>query len=187
MSSSERRADSPLRGRPLLAAIAVAAALMMGGCTVRPLYGDVSSSIAPGTRAGLGTVSIKAVDTRVAQEVRNHLIFMLNGGAGEPASPRHYVDINVTTRSLDVAAVQVARENEPTAGSVMVTSNYTITDAATGFVVATGIRQVVSSFDQPRQGFALARALRDAENRAARELAEVLRLAIAQELEDLPA
>jgi LPS-assembly lipoprotein len=40
----------------------------------------------------------------------------------------------------------------------------------------------VSSYDISTQQFAAYRALRDAEDRAARELADLLRLAIAQDL-----
>jgi LPS-assembly lipoprotein len=54
-------------------------------------------------------------------------------------------------------------------------------------VVASGTRQFVSSYDVPRQEFAALRAKRDAENRAARELAELIRLAVAQDLTRLPA
>ena len=49
-------------------------------------------------------------------------------------------------------------------------------------VVASGRRQITSSYDVPRQEFAAYRARLDAENRAAREVAELLNLAIAQEL-----
>ena len=78
--------------------------------------------------------------------------------------------------------MQRARENEPTAGTVTLTANYVLTENATGEVAATGRRQITSSYDVPRQEFAALRAERDAENRAARELAELLKLVLAQEL-----
>jgi len=43
-------------------------------------------------------------------------------------------------------------------------------------------RAAASSFDKPRQEYASYRAQLDAENRAARELAELLNLAVAQDL-----
>ena len=51
-----------------------------------------------------------------------------------------------------------------------------------GEVVASGSRQIMSSYDVPRQEFAAYRARLNAEDRAARELAELLNLAIAQKL-----
>jgi LPS-assembly lipoprotein len=122
------------------------------------------------------------VSTRYGQEVRNHLIFGLNGGAGQPANPLYSLDLGVTARASAAATIQRALEEEPTASMMTVASNYVLTDAKTGDVVARGRREVSSSYDVPRQAFAAMRAQRDAENRAARELAELLRLAIAQDL-----
>jgi len=48
--------------------------------------------------------------------------------------------------------------------------------------VASGRRSISSSFDRPLQEFAAYRAQRDAEDRAARELADLLHLAVAQDL-----
>ncbi len=62
------------------------------------------------------------------------------------------------------------------------TAAYTLSDATTGKTVASGKRSITSSFDRPLQEFAAYRAQRDAEDRAARELADLLRLAIAQDL-----
>ena len=73
-------------------------------------------------------------------------------------------------------------ENEATAGTVTLTASYALTDAKTGTTIATGKRSITSSFDKPRQEFASYRAQIDAENRAARELADLLRLSIAQDL-----
>ncbi|MEQ8294997.1 MAG: LPS assembly lipoprotein LptE [Nitratireductor sp.] len=165
---------------PLLALL-----LITSACTVRPLYGEASGSIGAG--GGLGSIAVNPVTSRYAQEVRNHLIFGLNGGAGQPASPRYLLDLNVTSTFRNSASVQVARENEPTAGAVVMTSRYRLIDAETGKAVANGRRSVNASFDKPRQEFAVLRAERDAENRAARELAEMLRVALAQDLENLPA
>ncbi|RVC45897.1 hypothetical protein EN779_32345, partial [Mesorhizobium sp. M4B.F.Ca.ET.088.02.2.1] len=81
------------------------------------------------------------------------------------------------------ALVQIQTdEDEPTAGTVTLTSSYVLTDASTGTVIATGKRSVPSSFDRPRQEYASYRAQIDAENRAARELADLLRLSVAQDL-----
>jgi LPS-assembly lipoprotein len=80
------------------------------------------------------------------------------------------------------ASIQVAAENRPTAGMVTMTSNYRLVDTTTGDVISSGTRRVSASFDKPRQEFAAYRAERDAQDRAARELAELIRHAIAQDL-----
>ena len=57
-----------------------------------------------------------------------------------------------------------------------------LTDAKTGVVVATGKRSIRHPSTCRRQEFASYRAQIDAENRAARELAEMLSLSVAQDL-----
>lgn len=52
---------------------------------------------------------------------------------------------------------------------------YTLKDNRTARVVGSGKRTVVTFYDQTTQEFANRRALRDAENRAAQQLAEIVR------------
>ena len=158
--------------------------IALAGCQVRPLYSDAAPNAAGITaNAALNSISVNEVDSRVAQEVRNQLIFALSGGAGEPASPAYTLDLGVTSQTLAAAAIQNAPGNagQPTAGSVVLTSLYMLKDAS-GKEVATGKRTATASFDRPLQQFASLRAQRDAENRAARELADMLKLALAADL-----
>lgn len=171
------RAAVPLA---LLASLALASA-----CTVRPLYSNApaSPSVDATMASQLASINIKPVNTRYGQEVRNQLIFMFNGGAGQPATAPYSMDLKVAALSESLLLARVTtQDDEPTAGTIVLTATYAITDITTGNVVASGKRSISSSFDRPRQEFARVRAERDAENRAARELAELLRLAIAQDM-----
>jgi LPS-assembly lipoprotein len=183
MSLPERKSN-PVRGGGGLGLALIACAMVLQACTVRPLYynppegtGGVS------TAARLSSVGIKPVTTRQAQEVRNHLIFLMYGGAASPSSPEYSLELTVASIVEWSATVQVTTlDDEPTASTVTMIGSYAIKRARTGEVVATGRREVTSSFDVPRQEFAAQRAQRDAENRSARELAELLHLAIAQDI-----
>jgi LPS-assembly lipoprotein len=157
---------------------------LVSACTVRPLYSSAPlSGSQASASAELASIGIKPVGTRYAQQVRNNLIFGFGRGAGEPASPAYSLALGVTEAVESSVLVQVGTdEDEPTAGSVTLTGTYTLADAKTGVVVASGKRAITSSFDRPRQEFAAYRAQIDAENRAARELAEALQLSIAQDL-----
>jgi LPS-assembly lipoprotein len=156
---------------------------LVSACTVRPLYSNAPLSKGSSANAELASIAIKPVKTRYAQQVRNNLIFGFGRGAGEPASPLYSLDLSVTEAVESSALVQVQTDqDEPTAGSVTLTASYTLTDTKTGTVVTVGKRAITSSFDRPRQEFASYRAQIDAENRAARELAEALQLSIAQDL-----
>lgn len=184
---SLRDRDCPSSGiRRIGIAAGLALALVaVAGCTVRPLYGDVTSATGtPSTSSQrLASIEVQEVGDRVGQEVRNHLIFLLAGGAGQPANPAYSVSLGTSVRSSAAAAVQVTSTDlEPTSAVVTVTGRYRLTDAK-GTAIAAGTRSAQAAYDVSRQGFAALRAQRDAQNRAARELAEQLRLALAQDLE----
>lgn len=186
MSSPEKAGPGAARFlRPALLSGFAAAALLAAGCQVRPLYS--SAPLAPGAQAGaqaeLASIAVKPVSTRYAQQVRNNLIFALNGGAQRTDAPAYSLDLGVSELVESSAMVQVATDqDQPTAGTVTLTANYTLTEAGTGKTIASGKRSITSAFDRPSQEFATYRAQIDAENRAARELAELLRLALAQDL-----
>jgi len=163
---------------------AAASVLLAAGCTVRPLYSDAplgNSNVS--AKAELASIAVKPVNSRYAQQVRNNLIFGLYGGAQAPAVPAYSLALNVSELVQSAATIQVTTDvDQPTAGTVTLTAAYTLTDAQTGKTVATGTRSISSSYDKPSQEFANYRAQIDAENRAARELGELLRLALAQDL-----
>lgn len=184
MSSPEphRIARQRRAGRSILALCAVLL-VVAAGCTVRPLYGDVTAATGSPSTQALASIEVKPVNDRVGQEVRNHLIFLLGGGAGQPNDAAYTVTMSVTASAAAASVVQVGTSDyEPTSSVVTVRTSYTLADA-NGTKIAAGTRSVQAAYDVPRQGFAALRAQRDGENRAARELAEQLRLAIAQDLE----
>lgn len=194
MSSSDPVVSATRVLRMAAAALAAASALAVSACTVQPLYGGATASIAPGEpSARVASIAVKEAATRTtanqeiaarpAQEVRNHLIFGFNGGAGQPASPRYVMELEVLQRTSETATVQRNKDDdESSAGAVRLTGTYRLVDPVTTEVVASGSRSATATFDRPVQLFAEARAERDAENRAARELAAFLQIAVMQDL-----
>ncbi|MDP3897357.1 MAG: LPS assembly lipoprotein LptE [Mesorhizobium sp.] len=188
MSLPERRSRTSTPRAGL--AFSLALVLLAGaGCTVRPLYSDAATTT--GALAGpaerLSSVAVKPETTRHGLEVRNHLLFLLNGGAARTTTPTYTLELGVSSQNATTAVIQQTKDTEPTAGSIILTSTYRLTEIATGKSDAIGRRSISASFDVPRQEFAAMRAERDAQNRAARELAELLRHAVAQDLDRLPA
>lgn len=181
MSSSERASARRLLATAgMLVALAAAA-----GCTVQPLYGEITSAttVSGAPPVSLASVEVKPVNDRVGQEVRNHLIFLLHGGAGQPSTPAYQLDLRTRASSSRAAAVSTSRVAlEPTSAVATVRGNYRLTETATGRLVSQGTRSVQAPYDLPRQEYAAGRAERDAYDRAARELAELLRMVVAQEL-----
>ncbi len=133
MSSPDKSGPGAARFLRLAALSGLAAGLVLAsGCTVRPLYSN--APLSPGShtsaQAELASIAVKPVTTRYAQQVRNHLIFALNGGAEQTTAPVYSLTLGVTERVESAAVVQVATDqDQPTAGSVILTANYTLTDA----------------------------------------------------------
>ena len=192
MSLPDRFQPGPRSGRLLLSVCVLGMALIAGGCQVRPLYSTpsptVTGSVNDNIRSKLASISINQPGDRVTQEVRNNLIFLFGGGAGEPTSPVYSLQLGISSRDLSLLLVQNAtndKSGQPTAGSMRMTGNYTLTRLSDGKVVGNGTRIVTADYDAPRQRYAVLRAQRDANIRAAREVAEAINLSIAQDLSKL--
>ena len=164
------------RGK-LRALVAFAAVAALSACTIQPLNGS-------GTAAyrGEALYYVEPVETRVAQQVRNALIFGLNGGRN-PADAPYRVKLLVTATARDVAVE--ANRQAPTSARVQVNTAWTLTriereSKTPAPIFASGERTAIAAYDRTVQRFANKRALLDAENRAAAEAAERVRLAVQQ-------
>ena len=153
-------------------AAGLCAILSLTGCQVKPLYATDS-----GTQQAMTSIDFSEADDRVELEVRNNLVFLAGGGASEPIDPKYDVDFNVTTRYIGV--LLDLKDDLPRAGRVELRADFTLKRHGTEEILKTGKRRTVALVDYPGQEFAKIRATRDAENRAARELAELMRADIA--------
>lgn len=160
--------EKPLFRRAFVGAVLVSA-LGLGGCQVQPLYGR------SGLTGSLASVGISEPTNRVEQSVRNQMIFLLSGGAGEPANPVYQLNLRVSSSNVNYLS-QIS-SNLPQPGRVTLTATYTLT--RDGKLIKQGTQRMDAQLDYTSQQFAQIRAIRDAEDRAARELAEVLKLDIA--------
>ncbi|MBC2887397.1 hypothetical protein H7Q97_18615 [Ochrobactrum sp. CM-21-5] len=177
-----------------VAFLALGAALFVAGCTVQPLYSSggagstIGGSVAPDMRTKLASVAIDPAGDVFGQQVRNRLIFLLGGGAGEPANPSYRLGLGLSSYTLNAVSIDIGdqtdRTGRPSAGIVKATSNFVLRDKD-GKPLATGTRTVGASFDRPRQEFANLRAERDARKRAAEELAQQIYLTLAMKMSKL--
>lgn len=166
------RSSLPRRSA-LLLGLALCAGL--AGCQVRPLY-----SKAGGVQPKLASVSFSQPTSRVEQAVRNELVFLVAGGAGEPLKPAYDVTLHVTSTATNVLDDDgLVDQDVPVAGRVQVTGSYTIKRISDDKVLKSSEHSSVALIDVSRQSYAKLRAIRDGENRASRELAEFIRADIA--------
>ncbi|QOZ74173.1 hypothetical protein XH83_01105 [Bradyrhizobium sp. CCBAU 53351] len=158
----------------LLAVAALAA--LTAGC-FQPMYAERNDGT-PGLREKLMGVELPPIskpnasrEARVGVEIRNALAFKLYGSAtGMP--PTHRLDIRFTTNrsSLIVSTATGLPTNE----NLGIDAQYNLIDVATGKSVMSGSTFSRVSYDMPGsyQRFSRNRAVRDAEDRAASEIAE---------------
>jgi LPS-assembly lipoprotein len=157
---------------------------LTAGC-FQPLYGDSNVVATAGLDSKLSGVDVAPINTpngtpiaRVGVGVRNELLYDLTGG-GSATLPTHRLTIQLSSTQLQVIVdVNTAR---PEVQDYGINATYTLTDIATGKTVVTGQTFSRVSFDIPgqQQRFAGARALRDAENRAAKVIADNIRSRLA--------
>jgi LPS-assembly lipoprotein len=161
---------------------------LLGGC-FQPMYGDRTlvgtSSAGSRTMEALKAVDVKQIIApngtplaRLAVEVRNDLLFNLTGGAAANA-PTHELEIKMTSSTLSVIVdISSARPDIQNYG---IDATYTLRELDTGKTVAQGTTFARVSFDTPgqQQRFVGARALRDAENRAAKVIADQIHARLA--------
>ena len=153
----------------------MAVAGLLSSCQVKPLY-----ALSTGVTQKLSEVSFSDANSRVGLQVRNQLIFIAGRGAGETKTPKYTVDLSVSSATGGV--LYLPSSGTSSAGRTIVTASFTLKDADTGKVVKSSSRAVTSLVDFPTQEFAKQRAIRDSEDRAAREVAEMVAADIAAAL-----
>src|SRR5262252_2163316 len=160
----------------------------LGGLTAgcfQPLYGEHSLTNSPALAPALAGVDVSQIpalsgspEARVAVEVRNQLLFNLTGGA-EPPPPTHRLAIRMSSNRMSV--IVDITSGRPDVEDYGLNAYYTLTEIKSGKQVVTGTTFARVSYDIPGQAqrFARARGLRDAENRAAKQIADNIKARLA--------
>lgn len=161
----------PLTRLIMLAAILGATALV-SACQVRPLYGTSTM-----TAQHMASVSFSDARGRVEQVVRNQLIFLTSGGAGEAEKPEYSVTFSAVSSVNKVLLIDSS--DTARAAQVTVSGTYKLVRNSDQQVLKSGNRSATAIMDYSIQEFANVRAIRDAEDRAAKELAELIRADLA--------
>ena len=164
---------------------AVIALGVLNAACFQPLYASRSFNGETPIATALAQVRVEHVDapngtpdSRVAVELQNALDFEINGTGGL-LSPTHALKVRMTLgRSSIITDVATGRVlSEITA----IDSSFTLTELATGKTVlrANTFARVSSDYPGQQQRFARVRARLDAENRAAKVIAENVRTRVA--------
>jgi LPS-assembly lipoprotein len=171
-----------IRTAARLLAVAALAALT-AGC-FQPMYAAHTDG-SPGLRDKLRTVEVPPVDkpnasqdARIQVALRNALAFKLYGDAvGDPPLYRLVIKFNSSRYSL----MTDINTGLPTSENYGIDAQFNLVEIATNKSVMNGTTFSHLSYDIPGsyQRFARARAVRDAEDRAAEEVAEHIQTRLA--------
>jgi LPS-assembly lipoprotein len=167
-------------GRALRSSAALLAVGLLAGC-MQPLYAEKTIDGRPGVRDAFSTVRVNQIkaqngtpEARLAVELRNQLLFELTGGGGTN-SPTHELTISLSTSHSSIIVDLTSQR--PDVENFGLEVQYALKDLTTGKIVINTSTFARVSYDTPgaEQRFARIRGLRDAENRAAKEVAEHIR------------
>jgi LPS-assembly lipoprotein len=185
MSLSEARKSVGSHGpdrRILLRTIAAvlvigpAAAACEGGSGFRPMYG--SASIGGNVEAKLAEVEFGSIPGRVGQRIRNELIFQGTGG-GDPLPPIYRFEVTIRE---SVTSTLVRRDGESQSQIYNLDAKFHLISLKDKKVVLEGVSYGRAGFERSASIFSNVRAREDAENRAAKTVAQDLKSRLAAHL-----
>ncbi|HVQ11404.1 MAG TPA: LPS assembly lipoprotein LptE [Methyloceanibacter sp.] len=158
--------------KPSLAALALLA-LGLAGCGLQPLYGTTAG----GSRlaAIMSGVEVAPIPGRVGQRVRNELIFENTGGSGQNPQTTYKLDI-VIKESVVNELVKITGDAKGQVYELDATFKLIGND---GKVVLEGKATSRAAYERYETIFSNVRARNDAENRAARTVAESIKVRLA--------
>jgi LPS-assembly lipoprotein len=160
----------------MLALCAGLAGFALSGCGFQPLYGGTTAS-GQKLAAVMASVDIVPIPGRVGQKLRNELIFASTGG-GNPAPTRYKLEIAIKESVAD-QLVQIT--GDATSQVYQLDATFKLIDAS-GRVLYQGKAISRAPYNRYQEIFANVRARYDAENRAARTVAESIRTQVAAHL-----
>ena len=161
-----------------------AAACLLAGC-FQPLYGEHSVGAGPSIKAAMGSVDVSQIpapngspEARIAVDIRNSLLFNLNGGSN-PTLPAYR--LNITMQSTRLTVIVELRSARPELENYGLNVQYTLVELKSGKTLFSDATFARVSYDIPgqEQRFARARGLRDAENRAGQVIADAIKTRLA--------
>lgn len=142
---------------------------LLGGCsTYRPLYGRTEANGSVATE--LSTIAVAEQTQRAGQLVRNELI---SSFGGQPSSSRYVLKLDVTEKTQDVSSLA---DSNVERHRYRLSVNYQLVEASSGKELSSGKSFSNVSYDTVEEPVADLQAAENARERAARELAQDIRL-----------
>jgi len=157
-------------------------ALLLGGCGFHPLYA-VPDSAHGSMRTNLGSIYVEPIPDRLGYELRNQLIDLLDARADSGgAAYRLHVTLSLKSEAIGV-------QSQPAPGGLTQTAitryndtltvEYELIDLKTNAAVTHGTETGLSAYNVLSSPYATLAVQQDANKRAADDVADRIRVALA--------
>lgn len=167
MSSANPSRRSALRALAILGASG-----LLAGCFT-PLYGDPAViSGGRNAQAFLRDLDVPEIGGRSGVILRNELIYLTQGGGGRNTAAGHILRVNLRIESVPLVLNTAA--GRPSAQNLTAIGDYTITPVGQTAPIYRGTASASASLDRTAQRLASDRAFIEAQERAAKVLAETI-------------
>jgi LPS-assembly lipoprotein len=163
----------------ILPACTLLLGLTLSGCGsdgFRPLYGATASGV--GLEEKMAQVQVAPIPSRVGQRIRNELIFQNTGGGAAPP-PLYTLEIAITE---SVTSTLVQSTGESLSQIYNLNASFRLISVKDKQVVFQGTSQGRAGFERFTSIYSNVRAREDAENRAAKTVAEEIKGRLAARL-----
>lgn len=141
------------------------------GCGFQPIYARSGGATSSAMADHLASVRVAAIDDRVGQKLRNHLVLSLNP-RGEPASPAYMLTVNLAETPQSMAT---SKDGNATIGRVNIDATYLLQDIRSGATIYTGRARAFSGYRYLGPRYASTASERDAEGTALTEIGDEIR------------
>lgn len=173
--------SSPELSRFARLGVACLFSLALAGC-FRPVYGGggavvtADKSVSGDVERRMKTVDVKPIDGRVGTKLRTELIFLLRGGAAKEQTA-YRLEIAPLFEEGQSAVVDPLSGVQETR-TISLRATFKLYPAGSLDPIFTSDAVAIASYFASLQRFANVRAQRDAEDRAATQLAERIRIRV---------
>ena len=150
--------------------------MVLSGCGFQPLYQKQQASDAVIDDLAqvqiLNLIDHENHDDRLGQKVKNLLLDRLNPG-GRPSNPFYILAVTVGTSTTELV---VKLSDEATRAKLSMSASYLLREKKTNAVLFRGRTRSVNSYNIVKSNFATLSAENNAKDRAAREIADDIKL-----------
>jgi LPS-assembly lipoprotein len=162
--------------KPFFTALVLVMFSLLGACGYVPLY-DQRASTGHNVKKQLELIQIQPIQDRIGHLLHNNLLVRINP-TGEPANPLYtlHVIIEETSTSLGIKKSAVV-----TRGNLEISATFTLSKITSlntvikADMLTTATVTSISSYDIPQAQYTALTALKDAQTRAIREIADNIR------------